>query len=100
METIRKTVKEIVDNKEDCPLPLEIIPNYMGINLCSVDSISWQRQEDEQLVNLTIYFKPENKVNNSDKIKHCTCNPSRKVWKGSYRQCAVCDGFESVVERL
>lgn len=45
----------------ECPLPLSVIPNYMGINLCSVDSITWVRQEDGQLVNLTINFIPNPK---------------------------------------
>lgn len=58
MKSFIKTVDEIVDKKEDCPLPLNVIPNNMGINLCSVDSIAWQKQDDGQLTNLTIYFKP------------------------------------------
>ncbi len=62
METIFKRVSELIDNEGDCPLPLEIIPNYMGINLCSVDSISWQKQKDGQLTNLTIHFIPSNKI--------------------------------------
>ena len=44
----------------DCPLPIETIPNYMGVNLCSVEAISWKRQDDNQLVNLTIHFTPNN----------------------------------------
>lgn len=41
------------------PLPLKIIPNYMGINFCAVDSIQWVRQtKDNQLISLTINFKP------------------------------------------
>ncbi len=59
METIFKKVSELIENKDDCPLPLEVIPNYMGINLCSVDAISWQKQNDGQLTNLTIHFSPE-----------------------------------------
>ena len=46
-------------NGVDCPLPLSVIPNHMGINLCSVESIQWTKQEDGQLVNLTINFIPE-----------------------------------------
>lgn len=57
MKTFYATVEEII-NGEKCPLPLEVIPNTMGINLCSVDSISWQKQDDGQLTNLTIYFVP------------------------------------------
>jgi hypothetical protein len=47
-----------------CPLPLEVIPNHMGINLSAVDSVVWQKQDDGQLTSLTIYFvpaKPEDK---------------------------------------
>ena len=48
-------------NGAHCPIPLEIIPNYMGINLVSVDSISWTEQVDGQLLTLQINFIPENK---------------------------------------
>lgn len=41
------------------PLPLDVIPNRMGINLQSVDSVSWDKQDDGQLVNLTINFIPD-----------------------------------------
>lgn len=58
MKTTFKTVSELVDNKEYCPLPLDIIPNNMGINLSSVDAISWQKEDDGQLASLTIYFIP------------------------------------------
>lgn len=60
MEKIYKTVDEIIKNNEYCPLPLEVIPNYMGINLCSVEAISWEKQSDGQLVDLTIHFIPNN----------------------------------------
>ena len=53
---ITKTIDEIIDGSK-CPLPIGVIPNYMGINLVSVESISWVEQEDGQLVNLTINFK-------------------------------------------
>ena len=43
----------------ESPLPIEVIPNNMGINLCSVDAISWQKQDDGPLVNLSIHFLPE-----------------------------------------
>lgn len=60
MKTITKTVTELIETEES-PLPLEVIPNKMGINLCSVDSITWTKQDDGQLVNLTINFVPKNK---------------------------------------
>ncbi len=51
------------DNLNDvyCPLPLSVIPNHMGINLCSVGSVAWTTQDDGQLVSLTINFNPEPK---------------------------------------
>jgi len=58
METTFKTINELIENDKECPLPLEVIPNKMGINLCSVDAISWQKQDDGQLTNLTIHFIP------------------------------------------
>jgi hypothetical protein len=58
METTFKKVSELIENNENCPLPLEVIPNQMGINLCSVDSISTVRKDDGQLISLTINFIP------------------------------------------
>jgi len=48
-------------NEAYCPLPLSVIPNHMGINLCSVESVAWTKQDDGQLVSLTINFNPEPK---------------------------------------
>lgn len=56
----KKDIKHIISNKEYCPLPIEVIPNNMGINLNSVESIEWEKQIDGQLVNLTINFIPDN----------------------------------------
>lgn len=53
-----KKVGNLIANNEDAPLPLAVIPNHMGINLCSVDSISWTEQDDGQLTRLTIHFSP------------------------------------------
>ena len=55
-----RTIEELIETPELSPLPLEVIPNYMGINLCSVESISWIKQNDGQLVNLMIHFLPAN----------------------------------------
>lgn len=57
-KSIFKTVSELIYNDEKCPLPLEVIPNYMGINLCSVEAVSWEKQSDGQLKDLTIHFSP------------------------------------------
>lgn len=58
MKTVFATIDDILAVKVNCPFPLEVIPNYMGINLCSVDALSWTRQDDGQLVNLSIHFIP------------------------------------------
>lgn len=65
IERISKTIDEII-KAEDAgnrisPLPIGVIPNYMGINLCSVHGLSWVKQEDGQLVSLTIDFMPATK---------------------------------------
>ena len=57
MKKFKKTVIEI-NNGAKCPLPLQVIPNYMGINLVSVESVSWTELEDGQIIELTIEFIP------------------------------------------
>jgi len=57
MKTITKTVAELIVTGES-PLDLAVIPNYMGINLCNVDSITWTKLDDGQLVDLFIKFIP------------------------------------------
>ena len=63
MKNLKVRITDVVDGKAESPLPLEVIPNYMGINLCSVDSIEWIEHEDSQIEKLTINFIPnmENK---------------------------------------
>ena len=68
MVTTYKTVTELIETGERCPLPLETMPNSMGINLCSVEAISWQKQDDGQLVSLTIYFLPNQNGDPRDKM--------------------------------
>lgn len=55
-------VQDIIDEKVHCPLPLTVIPNNMGINLCSVEAVSWHKQADGQLTDLTIHFIPAEKA--------------------------------------
>lgn len=64
MKTVTNTVTDLIKDKNLSPLPLSVIPNQMGINLVSVESLSWTRQDDGQLVNLTINFIPNNKNDN------------------------------------
>ena len=52
-------IKDIIEHKVKSPIDISVIPNYMGINLCSVDSISLTRLPDGQLVDLTINFLPD-----------------------------------------
>jgi hypothetical protein len=59
MKEFKKKTKDLVAKGARSPLPLEVIPNYMGINLCSVDLLSWVEQDDGQLVSLTIHFIPD-----------------------------------------
>ena len=41
------------------PLKPSVITNYMGINLCNVESISWEQLPDGQLLNFSIQFYPD-----------------------------------------
>jgi hypothetical protein len=58
VKTLFHTVAEIVDRKITTPIDLAIIPNHMGINLCSVEAMTWTERSDGQLVSLTIHFLP------------------------------------------
>ena len=58
--TEKVTIKDVVKNNEYCPIDIDVFPNYMGINLISVDSVEWVKQEDGQLVTLTVNFIPNN----------------------------------------
>lgn len=52
-----RSIEEII-NGAYCPIPIEVIPNNMGINLASVSTISWIEDEG-QLLRVTIDFKME-----------------------------------------
>jgi hypothetical protein len=56
-----RTITDIIDNEDGPKPPIDIsfFPNYMGINLCSVESMAWSRLEDGQLMQMTVYFKPD-----------------------------------------
>ena len=58
MNTEFHTTKDLIDNPDASPLSLGVIPNHMSINLCSVEGLSWTKQDDGQLVSLTIHFIP------------------------------------------
>jgi hypothetical protein len=65
VKTTTKTVAELIETKES-PLPLDVIPNVMGINLCSVEALTWTKHDDGQLVSLTIHFLPRVKPEAAD----------------------------------
>ena len=54
---MKVTINDIIKNKAYCPIQIEVIKD-MGINLCSVESISWEKQKDGQLTNISIKFTP------------------------------------------
>lgn len=59
-KVIRETMKvqDIIEGKVKSPLDVSVIPNHMGINLCSVDSLDVVRLPDGQIVTLAINFLP------------------------------------------
>lgn len=58
MTTHYVTIEDVVHKNKYCPIDIGIFPNKMGINLCSVEGVSWMKQPDGQLVTINIYFKP------------------------------------------
>ena len=52
---IFKTTDQLIKEKDNFTAA---IPNYLGINLCSVKGIEYDRQSDGQLKTLTIVFTP------------------------------------------
>lgn len=58
MQTTLAPIKDIIDGKIKSPIDVAVIPNHMGINLSSVEALSWTRQDDGQLVSMTVHFIP------------------------------------------
>ena len=50
---------DINDSDNFCPVKLSNIPNYMGINLCSVHSVEWSETLDGQLIDIIVKFIPD-----------------------------------------
>lgn len=91
MKHITKTVAEMVaqeDGDGACPLPLSVIPNHMGINLCSVDSVSWTKQDDGQLVSLTILFLPDTAAETASIQERMR----RRLAEVGAKDCPQCEG--------
>lgn len=54
---IYKSIDELIDSGDKF---ISSIPNQLGINLCSVEGIEYDEQEDGQLKSLKIIFNPDN----------------------------------------
>ena len=76
MKTTTKTVTELIENNES-PIPLAVIPNNMGISLSNVDALTWTRQDDGQLVSLTIHFVPAPNVTARRQDRRASGGPVR-----------------------
>ena len=59
---------DINDSDSFCPVKLANIPNYMGINICSVQSVEWSELQDGQLIDIVIKFIPSD----SNEIRETT----------------------------
>ena len=59
MEKVFKTIDELIKEENSF---ISSIPNNLGINLCSVEGIEYERRKDGQLESLTIRFLPS--INN------------------------------------
>lgn len=55
MEKVFKTIDELIKEENSF---ISSIPNNLGINLCSVEGIEYERRKDGQLESLTIRFLP------------------------------------------
>jgi len=49
VEKYSEKVNDIINNNVYCPLPLKVIPNHMGINLCAVESVEWKSNQMDNL---------------------------------------------------
>lgn len=55
---ISKIIEETNAGNSDCPIPIDVIPNRMGINLCSVNGIGYGKNNQGELEYLIIHFNP------------------------------------------
>lgn len=55
MEKVFKTIDELIEEDNSF---ISSIPNNLGINLCNVEGIEYERRKDGQLESLTIRFLP------------------------------------------
>ena len=50
-----KTINQLVEENDSF---ISIIPNVIGINLCSVEGIEYHRNENDYLLDMSILFQP------------------------------------------
>ena len=50
-----KTINQLVEENDSF---ISIIPNVIGINLCSVEGIEYHRNENDYLIDMSILFQP------------------------------------------
>ena len=50
-----KTINQLVEENDNF---ISIIPNVIGINLCSVEGIEYHRNENDYLLDMSILFQP------------------------------------------
>lgn len=98
--------ENIEKDAEECPLPLEVIPNEMGINLSNVEKVKWEEQEDGQLKKVEIEFNPAEELDESnleeDQIeekveKHDTLNP--KLFDGTKLKPEIKDAVKKIANK-
>lgn len=54
-----KTINQLIEENDNF---ISIIPNAMGINLCSVEGIEYHKNENNYLLDMSILFQP-NRIN-------------------------------------
>ena len=50
-----KTINQLIEENDNF---ISIIPNVIGINLCSVEGIEYHRNENDYLLDMSILFQP------------------------------------------
>jgi len=46
----------VTDHSINWPIPLSVVAGSLGIGIKDIGGVSWTRQEDDQLVELTVHF--------------------------------------------
>ena len=74
--TTTKTVEEFINDGDNPPLmKLDDFPNSTGINLCNVESFTWAKQDDGQLLSFSVQLIP---ASEQDKEEGIAVQPNLK----------------------